>query len=126
MLNLVLTEEVGAAAAARRALCEEDEGLPATVRDDVLLLVSELVSNAVVHAGAGPERPLQVQVLRGPRWVVVTVSDEGPGFTWRPSPEGGNESGGWGLFLVDQIADCWGVECTDSGARVWFEIAYEE
>ena len=126
MLNLVLTEENGAAAAARQALREENGTLPAAVRDDVMLLVSELVSNAVLHAGAGPDRPLQVQVLRGPRWVIVTVSDEGPGFTWRPTPERGNESGGWGLFLVDQIADCWGVECTASGARVWFEIAYEE
>jgi anti-sigma regulatory factor (Ser/Thr protein kinase) len=126
MLNLVLTEEVGAAAAARQALREENGGLPATVQDDVLLLVSELVSNAVLHAGAGPERPLQVQLLRGPRWLVVTVSDEGPGFTWHPNAERRNESGGWGLFLVDQIADCWGVECTASGARVWFEIAYEE
>jgi anti-sigma regulatory factor (Ser/Thr protein kinase) len=126
MLNLVLTEESGAAAAARQALREENGTLPAAVRDDVMLLVSELVSNAVVHAGAGPDRPLQVQVLRGPRWVIVTVADEGPGFTWHPAPERGNESGGWGLFLVDQIADCWGVECTAAGTRVWFEIAYEE
>jgi anti-sigma regulatory factor (Ser/Thr protein kinase) len=126
MLNLVLTEEIGAAAAAREALLAKNGTLPAAVKDDVLLLVSELVTNAVLHAGAGPERPLEVQVLRGPRWVIVTVSDGGPGFTWRPTPERGNESGGWGLFLVDQIADCWGVECTASGARVWFEIAYEE
>jgi hypothetical protein len=59
--------------------------------------------------------------------VVVAVADEGPGFTWHPtSPPAGNESGGWGLFLVDQIADRWGVECTTSGSCVWFEIAYEE
>ena len=51
MLNLVLTERSGAAAAARRALIDRNGELPATVRDDVLLLVSELVSNAVVHAG---------------------------------------------------------------------------
>jgi anti-sigma regulatory factor (Ser/Thr protein kinase) len=126
VLNFVLTEESGAAAAARRALLEENGVVPATVRDDVLLLVSELVSNAVVHAGAGPERPLQVQLLRGPRWLVVTVADEGPGFAWHPNADSRNESGGWGLFLVDQIADCWGVECTATGTRVWFEIAYEE
>lgn len=126
MLNLLLTEENGAAAAARQAFLDGNDTLPAHIRDDVLLLVSELVSNAVRHAGAGPDRPLQVQLLRGPRWVVVTVADEGPGFTSHPTPPPGNESGGWGLFLVDQIADRWGVECTPSGARVWFEIAYEE
>ena len=127
MLNLVLTEESGAAATARRALIEGNGELPETVRDDVVLLVSELVTNAVLHAGAGPERPLLVELLTGPRWVVVTVSDEGPGFTWRPSPEGrSNASGGWGLFLVDQIADRWGVECSAAGARVWFEILFEQ
>jgi anti-sigma regulatory factor (Ser/Thr protein kinase) len=129
VVNLVLTEENGAAAAARQALRGQDEGLPATVLDDVLLLVSELVSNAVLHAGAGPERPLQVQLLRGPRWLVVTVFDEGPGFKWDPhagGPADYNGSGGWGLYLVDQIADRWGVECTASGARVWFEIGYQE
>ena len=126
MLNLVLTEADGAASTARQALLANNGQLPATVRDDVLLLVSELVSNAVLHAGAGPERPLHVQLLRGPRWVVVTVSDEGPGFVWHPDTERDNGSGGWGLFLVDQIADRWGVECTASGARVWFELAYEE
>jgi anti-sigma regulatory factor (Ser/Thr protein kinase) len=127
MLNLMLTEESGAAAAARRALLDGNGMLPAPIRDDVLLLVSELVTNAVRHAGAGPERPLRLQLLRGPRWVVVAVADEGPGFTWRPtSPSPGNESGGWGLFLVDQIADRWGVERTTPGSCVWFEIAYEQ
>ena len=51
MLNLMLTDETGAAAAARRALREDSKELPATLRDDVLLLVTELVSNAVLHAG---------------------------------------------------------------------------
>ena len=126
-MNLILTDRSGAAAAARRGLIEGNGELPANVRDDVLLLVSELVSNAVLHAGAGPDRPLQVQLLRGPRWVIVTVSDEGSGFTWRPSPDGsGNASGGWGLFLVDQIADRWGVECSSAGSRVWFEILYDQ
>ena len=114
MLNLLLTEESGAAAAARQALREGNGLLPNAIRE------------AVRHARAGPDRPLHVQLLRGPRWVVVAVADQGPGFTWHPAPPAGNESGGWGLFLVDQIADRWGVECTTSGTRVWFEIAYEE
>ena len=125
MLNLTLTEESGAAAAARRGLLEGNGMLPPAVRDDVLLLVSELVTNAVRHAGAGPERPVQVQLLHGPCCVVVAVTDEGPGFTVRPNPSRGNESGGWGLFLIDQIADRWGVEYTRSGSRVWFKIEYE-
>jgi hypothetical protein len=58
--------------------------------------------------------------------VVGAVVDDGPGFTRRTNPSTGNGSGGWGLFLVDQIADHWGVECATSGTCVWFEIAYEE
>ena len=85
MLNLLLTDESGAPATAREALRNGNGMLPDGIRDDVLLLVSELVTNAVRHAGAGPDRPLQLQLLRGPRWVVVTVGDEGPGFTWHPA-----------------------------------------
>ena len=125
MLNLTLTEDSGAATTARRALLEGNGMLPPAIRDDVLLLVSELVTNAVRHAGAGPERPLQVQLLHRPPCVVVAVADEGPGFTRRPNPSAGSESGGWGLFLVDQIADRWDVEYTKSGSRVWFKIEYE-
>ena len=111
-----------AASVARRALLAGNGALPGSVRDDVVLLVTELVSNAVRHAGAGPERPLQVQLLHRPRCVVVAVADEGPGFTWDPNASAGSESGGWGLFLVDQIADRWGVERTTSGSCVWAEI----
>jgi anti-sigma regulatory factor (Ser/Thr protein kinase) len=121
-LNLTLTEESGAAAAARRALQEGNGVLPPAIRDDVLLLVTELVTNAVRHAGAGPERPVQIQLLHRAGCVVVAVADEGPGFTWDPNPSAGSESGGWGLFLVDQTADRWGVERTTSGSCVWFEI----
>ena len=65
-MNLTLTEESGAAAAARRALREGNGVLPPAIRDDVLLLVTELVTNAVRHAGAGPERPVQVRFCTGP------------------------------------------------------------
>jgi anti-sigma regulatory factor (Ser/Thr protein kinase) len=119
---LTLTEESGAAAAARRALRDGNGVLPPAIRGDVLLLLTELVTNAVRHAGAGPERPVQVQLQHRAGCVVVAVADEGPGFTWDPTAPAGSESGGWGLFLVNQIADRWGVERTTSGTRVWFEI----
>ena len=85
-MNLTLTEESGAGAAARRGLLEGNGILPPAIRDDVLLLVSELVTNAVRHAGAGPERPVQVQLLHGPCSVVGAVVDDGPGFTRRTNP----------------------------------------
>jgi anti-sigma regulatory factor (Ser/Thr protein kinase) len=126
MVNLTLAEEEGAAAAARRGLLEGNGMLPPAIRDNVLLLVTELVTNAVRHGGAGPKRPVQVQLVHLAGCVEVAVADQGPGFTWSPSPSTGNETGGWGLFLVDQIADAWGVECTAPGSCVWFAIAYEK
>jgi hypothetical protein len=57
--------------------------------------------------------------------VRVAVADEGPRFIPHPTASGRDESGGWGLFFVDQIADRWGVERTSSGNSVWFEIGYE-
>jgi serine/threonine-protein kinase RsbW len=96
--------------------------LPASVRNEVLLLVTELVTNAVRHAEIGPEQSLRVELRFLPSGVRVKVFDSGKGFTRTPAPSRGDESGGWGLFLVDQIADRWGVRPTASGTCVWFEI----
>lgn len=123
--DVVLKEGVEAGAAARRAVLEGDDSLPTPVRDDVLLLLSELVTNAVRHAGAGPERPLRVELRREPQRVRVAVADAGPSFVRRPTPSEQDRSAGWGLYLVDQIADRWGIERSSSGSRVWFEIGYE-
>jgi hypothetical protein len=52
----------------------------------------------------------------------LEVGDPGrgpKGFHPRPRPDG---SGGWGLVLVDRIADRWGVTRTPAGTSVWFEI----
>jgi anti-sigma regulatory factor (Ser/Thr protein kinase) len=99
-----------------------DGALPASVRGDVLLLVTELVSNAVLHAEVGPARSLRVELRFSPRRVRVEVVDPGAGFTPALAPSGGDESGGWGLFLVDQIAHRWGVRRMASGRCVWFDI----
>jgi anti-sigma regulatory factor (Ser/Thr protein kinase) len=96
--------------------------LPASVREDVLLLVTELVTNAVRHADVGPEHSLRVKLRLSPRRVRVDTFDPGTGFTRAFASSRGDESGGWGLFLVDQIADRWGVRRMASGTCVWFEI----
>jgi anti-sigma regulatory factor (Ser/Thr protein kinase) len=110
---------------ARRALVAGDGKLPAAARADVLLLLTELVTNAVRHGGAGPDQPLRVVVWQWPRRVRVEVVDPGKRFTQpRPGPRR-DESGGWGLFLVDRIADNWGVARAPAGTCVWFEIEFE-
>jgi anti-sigma regulatory factor (Ser/Thr protein kinase) len=111
--------------AARRAVLARNGVLSASVRQDVLLLVTELVTNAVRHAEVGPEQSLRVELQFSPRRVRVQVFDPGTGFTRTRAPSRGDESGGWGLFLVDRIAYRWGIRRTASGTCVWFEIRSE-
>ena len=111
------------AAPEARALIGGNGTLPGSVRDDVLLLVTELVTNAVLHSSAGPDTLVRVELRRGKDMVSVAVSDEGTGFAAEP-PLQRNETDGWGLALVDRIADRWAVAQTGSGTRAWFEIRY--
>ena len=109
--------------AARRALLRQDgDDLPEPIRGDLLLLVSELVTNAVRHGEVGPDGSLRVEGVRsGPR-VAVEVTDPGSGFdTVLPAR---SEPGGWGLVLVDRLADRWGVNRTAAGTCVWFEMRW--
>jgi anti-sigma regulatory factor (Ser/Thr protein kinase) len=111
-----------AAPAARRALLADMDTLPTSVRDDVLLLLTELVNNAVRHAKAGADRPVRVEVRHRASTLRVAVFDEGTGFTSDGLGSEAEKSGGWGLFLVDEIADRWGITPTRSGTCVWLEI----
>jgi anti-sigma regulatory factor (Ser/Thr protein kinase) len=87
----------------------------------VRLLVSELVTNSVQHASVGAEDSIRLHVDIGGQCVRVEVADSGPGFELKePIPDTATDSG-WGLFLVNQIADRWGVDKQEDGC-VWFEI----
>jgi anti-sigma regulatory factor (Ser/Thr protein kinase) len=109
-----------AVTAARLALSDLDSRLDASVAFDVRLLVSELVTNSVKHAGVSEDDSIMLDVDISGEVVRCEVRDHGPGFE-RPlasPPDDADE--GWGLFLVEQLADEWGV---DSGRRaVWFQI----
>jgi anti-sigma regulatory factor (Ser/Thr protein kinase) len=117
-----LTGGPEACMAARRAVEACDGDLPAAVRQDVLLLVTELVANAVRHAGVGPDQDLRIELRRSPRRVRVEVVDPGSHFVpVRPRPIT-DAPGGWGLVLVERIAAQWGVAPGGPGTRVWFEV----
>jgi anti-sigma regulatory factor (Ser/Thr protein kinase) len=111
-----------AGSAARREVRALDGAVPASVRDDILLLVTELVTNAVRHGGVGPDKTLDVALQRWPRRVRVEVAEPVACFLLAPTRFGREVSGGLGLVLVDRIADRWGVDRKSSGTRVWFEI----
>jgi anti-sigma regulatory factor (Ser/Thr protein kinase) len=86
------------------------------------LLLSELVTNAVMHSGApaGSEIVVCARMLDDGA-VRVAVTDRGTGFTPVP-PDLARLDGGFGLYVVDQLALRWGVE-RGRGTRVWFELA---
>ena len=88
--------------------------------DDLRLLTSELVSNSVRHGASVPERPIRVRVSVLDKVVRVAVVDSGPGFEAQTDPHPGVD-GGWGLFLVDKIADRWGTD-GEGSTTVWFEL----
>jgi anti-sigma regulatory factor (Ser/Thr protein kinase) len=119
-LELELPGDNGAPAMARRAVEERvDHGYDEEQTGTLLLLVTELVTNAVLHAGA-PGSPVLLRVTTSPRHLRVEVHDRGPGFEMRkPKPRG--SSGGYGLFLVERMSDRWGVQRNDT-TYVWFEL----
>jgi anti-sigma regulatory factor (Ser/Thr protein kinase) len=89
--------------------------------DEIRLLVSELVTNSVRHAGMSPEEWIEFRVNTSRDVVRVEVADRGPGFeAGQPVPTMYQDSG-WGLYLVEQIADRWGVS-NEGGTCVWFEV----
>jgi serine/threonine-protein kinase RsbW len=93
--------------------------IPGEAFDTVELLVTELVSNSIRHAGLRPTDRIRVRTRAEGDVLRVEVFDGGPGGSVaggiRPSP--GAESG-WGLWLVDRLATRWGHR----RGCYWFEI----
>ncbi|MGN6696365.1 MAG: ATP-binding protein [Aquihabitans sp.] len=93
--------------------------LAAPCIEEVLLVASELVTNVIVHTPSAPEVRLVVddQILR------IEVVDAGTELPAIREPEAGGP-GGWGLRMVDSIADAWGADRRDDGTKVvWFTLA---
>lgn len=112
-----------AAPAARRALESLSEHVEPARLYDLALLVTELVTNSVRHAGIGPASAVGLEVVVRPGRLRAVVSDPGPGFEPEVADPDDLDEGGRGLFIVEQLASRWGVETEAPGTRVWFELA---
>jgi anti-sigma regulatory factor (Ser/Thr protein kinase) len=121
-LKLELEGHPDSVGRARHALGDLAGSLSERRLDDVRLLVSELVTNAIRHADTGPDATISLLVDVTDGRLRVEVQDGGRGFEpSAPDPDPAR-SGGWGLYLVEQLADRWGVDGA-GGTRVWFEMA---
>jgi anti-sigma regulatory factor (Ser/Thr protein kinase) len=89
--------------------------------DDVVLVASELVSNAVVHAPASADAALDVTWEVQPDSVVVGVLDSSPDLP-RGRATNATDGRGRGLFIVAALARDWGVRRTRQGKQVWASI----
>jgi serine phosphatase RsbU (regulator of sigma subunit)/anti-sigma regulatory factor (Ser/Thr protein kinase) len=121
-LTLELPPTAESAGVAREALAPLGERIDDSLLETVRLLVTELITNSVRHGEPG-DTPVKVSVtVSQGSSVRVEVSDGGPGFEPRPQPDRPLETpSGWGLYLVDRLADRWGVD-TSGGSAVWFEL----
>lgn len=86
--------------------------------NDAVLLVSELVTNAIRH-GEGTTVQLIARIRGGS--CRVEVVDAGDGFVPEPRPPDETNAGGRGLALVESIADAWGAY-EGASTHVWFEL----
>ena len=120
---LVRHEPTSAALVRRRlaAVLADFDVAPDTV-DDVLLVASELVGNAVRHARAVPPDALHVSwSIDGPS-LTVSVTDGSAELPRLQRPEP-SAPAGRGLAIVEALSDAWGVERSPGGKRVWARIA---
>jgi anti-sigma regulatory factor (Ser/Thr protein kinase) len=94
------------------------------LHDTAVLLVSELVGNAVRHTHDGGSG-LELRLEAAGTWFRIEVTDCDPMLPRPRSPSGMDESG-FGFVLVEALADKWGVRETVGGKAVWIELSTEK
>ncbi|MGW6705841.1 ATP-binding protein [Streptomyces sp. NPDC054956] len=102
---------------ARSRLAGSGIGDDEPLAETLILLISELVTNAVVHTGC----PAVLRMLFGEPGVRVEVADAS-GRAPARRQAAGDDTGGRGLELVDGLADRWGWQPEGAGKRIWCEV----
>ena len=123
-VSLLIPGGPAAARQARRAVLERlGEYVGGEVANDLGVVISELVTNSVVHAGVGPGRYLHVTAGVVENRLLIAVGDRGSHTVPRLSDLRDDDPEGLGLRLVDRLAHSWGVARDGTGrTRVWCEL----
>jgi anti-sigma regulatory factor (Ser/Thr protein kinase) len=124
-LELDLPRDASAPSVARAAIRGLSEGVQMTGAryQTLLLLVSEIVTNAVLHSKAPQGKPIQFTANANTERIRIDVHDGGPEFN-PPAAAARRQTGSWGLHLLEREAQSWGVQ-QDTGTLVWFELALD-
>lgn len=106
---------------ARRALSDDLKaaGVFDNAVGDAVLVISELVSNAILHAYPLPGERLKVAWVVDGGWLEVAVSDGGSATVPHAEHPSTTSVGGRGLAIVAHISRTWGVRTDDIGLTVW-------
>lgn len=115
-----LSNGASAAREARRHIAALGDTLGNEVVPDLTLLVSELVTNAFRHAGLKEGDPIGLRVELTNGTIRIEVSERGSSGT--PAIRDPGEDGGWGLRIVERVADRWGADVVPGRRVVWFEV----
>ena len=122
---------------ARSRLAGSGIGVDEPLAETLILLISELVTNAVVHTGCPAVLRMVLPDVLDARGVAEAVGRQGPGpgpgtvrvevadasaRPPRPRHADGEETNGRGLELVDGLADRWGWQAEGAGKSIWCEV----
>lgn len=121
-LELALERNVQAPSIARAAISGicDDRRIGGSLRQTLVLLISEVVSNAVLHSTGPADAPITVTATVTADAFRVSVTDAGEGFV--PSRrDPARVEGGYGLYLLEKAASRWGVDAARP-TTVWFEL----
>lgn len=91
------------------------------VLEDAHLLISEIVTNSVRHGKPLPPAHINLSLSLTAEKLRAEVRDSGPGFAPEKIQRSPEQIGGWGLGIVKEVADRWGID-KNGGVCVWFEI----
>ena len=122
--TLRLPRRPDAAFAARQAVDALAAQLDEILLSDVRLLVTELIASRVQRPAGTAASWVELDMEMNNGHLRVELRDYGQRWVFEPSPFTfePESSSGWGLYLIDRLADRWALERGESSARIWFEL----
>jgi anti-sigma regulatory factor (Ser/Thr protein kinase) len=127
MISLPIHGSTEAPRIARNAVLARLDGrITDKTAGDTALVISELVTNSVVHANLGEEDTVLVEVTILDDRLAITVTNPGSDLTPRLLPLDLTKANGLGLHLVDRVCLSWGVHRNPSATKVWCDVGLGE